>query len=86
MSYVDIVGMMAGLCTTFSFLPQVINIWRSGNTQGISKPMYIIFFIGVVLWLAYGFFLGAMPIIIFNLITLLLVGSVLALLFKGENK
>jgi MtN3 and saliva related transmembrane protein len=85
MSYIDMLGMMAGLCTTFSFLPQVINIWRTGNTQGISKPMYIIFFIGVILWLVYGFFLGSLPMIIFNLITFLLVGSVLVLLFKGTH-
>ena len=85
MSWGEIIGNMAGMCTTFSFLPQVIAVWRSGNTDGISRPMYIIFCVGVLFWLVYGIHLQALPMIIFNAITLLLAGGVLVRLFMGSK-
>jgi MtN3 and saliva related transmembrane protein len=44
--------------------------------------MYLIFTSGVVLWLLYGLLLGAMPIIVGNVITLFLAGTVLAMKLK----
>ena len=33
-------GMVAGLCTSFSFVPQVIKAWHEGDTEALSKRMY----------------------------------------------
>lgn len=41
--------------------------------------MYVLFSLGVTLWLLYGFFLASMPMIVFNAITLLLSLSILVL-------
>ena len=37
---------------------------RSRSAKDVSLPMYVVFTIGVAMWMAYGLLLGAMPIII----------------------
>jgi MtN3 and saliva related transmembrane protein len=79
-----ILGMVAGCCSTFAFVPQVLKIWREGDTRAISVRMYIMRVTGFVLWLAYGFALGSIPLIIFNIVSLLLGGTVLVLKLRGS--
>ena len=73
------IGGIAATLTTCSFLPQVWRVWRTRHTKDISLLMYVLFTVGVALWLAYGILLGAWPVIIANGITLLLAGTVLVL-------
>jgi len=65
----DLVGTLAGFCTSAAFLPQVWKIWKTQSTKDISLGMYIVFTIGVGLWLAYGIIIGAKPIIVANAVT-----------------
>ncbi len=66
----DLVGTLAGFCTSAAFLPQVWQVWKTRSTKDISLGMYIVFTVGVGLWLAYGVVIGAMPIIVANAVTL----------------
>lgn len=75
----SLTGMAAAFCTTLSFVPQVIQILRSGNTDGISLSMYSIFTLGVSLWMIYGVIREDLPIFIANGVTLLLTLTVLGL-------
>ncbi|ARU32133.1 hypothetical protein CAP31_10855 [Sulfuriferula sp. AH1] len=77
----DLVGLAAGSLTTISFVPQVIQIWRTKHADDISTSMFVIFMAGVGLWLLYGIYLDALPVIIANSITLLLAATVLILKF-----
>lgn len=79
MEPITVIGMIAAFCTTSAFIPQVVQILRTGNVDGISLQMYSIFTLGVALWLGYGIFLQKSPIIISNSITLALAVSVLGL-------
>lgn len=72
------IGTVAAFCTTASFLPQVIKIWRMGDTRAISLPMYILFVTGVSCWFIYGLLRSDWPLMIANLITGILSGTVLA--------
>lgn len=84
----DYIGYLAGFCTTMAFLPQVIRVWQTRSVADISLGMYVIFVTGVALWLAYGIYLQSWPLILPNVVTLLLAGSVLAfkiILSKGKN-
>jgi acetyl/propionyl-CoA carboxylase alpha subunit len=45
--------------------------------------MYVMRVAGFVLWLGYGFALGSIPLIVFNVLNLLLGGTVLALKLRG---
>ncbi|MBB1487004.1 SemiSWEET transporter [Oceanospirillum sediminis] len=74
-----LVGLLAAFCTTSAFIPQVIQILKTGNTDGISLMMYAIFTTGVSLWLIYGLIMNDLPMILANLITLILACIVLGL-------
>ena len=67
----NLIGLLAGTFTTAAFVPQVVKVWKTRSTKDISLVMYVVFTIGVVLWLTYGVVLNALPIIIANSITLL---------------
>lgn len=77
MDKVTLVGTIAGFCTTVSFLPQVIKIYRTKSVHDLSLLMFVIFAIGVICWLVYGVLTHSVPIIIANSVTLLLSGYIL---------
>jgi MtN3 and saliva related transmembrane protein len=72
-------GYAAAILTTTSFVPQAVMTLRTRNTSGISLAMYVIFTIGVALWLVYGIFLVSWPMILANCVTLVLSVSILLL-------
>jgi MtN3 and saliva related transmembrane protein len=80
-----ILGTVAGLLSTGSFVPQVIKAWREGNTQAISLKMYLVTVTAFVLWTIYGFVIGALPLIIFNSLSLVLSGTILALKIRNDR-
>ena len=72
-------GMVAGLCTSFSFVPQVIKAWRQGDTEAISKRMYLASLAAYGLWIVHGLMIGSTPVILFNALNLIFAGAVLGL-------
>jgi MtN3 and saliva related transmembrane protein len=74
----DLIGGLAAVMTTASFVPQVLRTVRTRDTSGISLWMYLMFSAGVGLWLIYGLLLTAWPIILANGATLVLTLIVLA--------
>ena len=76
---VTTVGFIAAMLTTFAFVPQVLRVWRTRSTADISLGMYALFTLGVALWLVYGILIQSWPVILANLVTLLLAGSVLVM-------
>ena len=76
------IGVLAGICTSGSLLPQVIKTLRTRNTRDISLQMYVLLAIGVFLWTVYGLMLREFPIIIANGFSCILAVSVLVLKIK----
>ncbi|KAF0116197.1 MAG: Cystinosin/ERS1p repeat protein [Rhodospirillaceae bacterium] len=74
---IDAIGYIAGLLTTVAFLPQVIKTWRSRSARDLSLAMLLIFTIGVLCWLLYGIAINRWPIILPNIVTFLLTGTIL---------
>ena len=83
MSLVEPIGLAAASLTTFAFLPQVVRTIRTRDTTGISLWTYLLFCVGVVLWLAYGVLRADLPLILANTVTLALSGTVLALKIRN---
>ena len=75
----DTLGYLAAVLTTAAFVPQAWLTFRTRDVSGISLAMYSAFTLGIVLWLAYGWMLGAWPVIIANAITLALAAGILAM-------
>ena len=82
MNHQNLLGLLAGSFTTISFVPQVVRIWRTKKADDISTSMFVIFIVGVALWLYYGILLQAWPVIAANAITLALAMMILALKFR----
>lgn len=78
----DILGMVAGTLTTIAFVPQVVKTWRSKSTHDISYGMFILFSVGLLLWLAYGIAINSWPIMLSNIVTLVLALVILGLKFR----
>ncbi|MBI9040345.1 SemiSWEET family sugar transporter [Lutibacter sp.] len=80
----EIIGLIAALLTTSAFVPQVYKAVKSKSTESLSLPMYLIFFVGIMLWLVYGFHLNSLAMILSNIITgiLALVLIILKLKYK----
>ena len=62
----ELIGYIAAIFTTISFLPQAIKIIKNRDTNAISVLMYSAFTFGVFLWIIYGFYLKDLAIILAN--------------------
>jgi MtN3 and saliva related transmembrane protein len=82
----DWLGLLAGTLTTIAFVPQALKIWITKSADDVSYLMFGIFSVGIVLWLAYGIVLGAMPIIVANVVTLVLSVVVIALKVRYSGR
>lgn len=71
MIFITVLGLLAGTLTTIAFIPQLVKVWRSKSTKDISLNTLVIFNTGVFLWLIYGIYLQAIPIIAANGLTLI---------------
>lgn len=75
----DWVGYAAACLTTCSFVPQAWLTFRTRDVSGISLGMYSVFTAGVALWLAYGWLVGAWPVVLANAVTLALACAILVM-------
>ena len=69
---VDIFGYIAAILTTAAFLPQLIKTLKTKKADDVSLTTLIMFIIGVLSWIIYGYKISSTPILIANLITLIL--------------
>lgn len=79
MDFITILGLVAGTLTTISFWPQLSKTWKTKSAGDLSLGMLLTFTTGVVLWLVYGLYLNALPIILTNLVTFLLTLTIVVL-------
>jgi MtN3 and saliva related transmembrane protein len=75
----NLIGAVAGTLTTIAFVPQVLKTWRTRRADDVSLLMLLMFTTGVGLWMIYGLMLGAVPIIVANLVTIALALSMIVL-------
>ena len=85
MNTVQLLGLLAGSCTTAAFIPQVVKTWKSRSAKDLSLGMFSIFCTGVLLWLAYGLLIMDIPVIIANMVTLVLASFLLVLKLRWKH-
>ncbi len=69
MNTIQLIGIIAGTCTSISLLPQLIKTINDKNGGDISYLMLAILLIGLGLWIWYGVLKEDYPIIITNSIS-----------------
>ena len=85
--YIQILGIVAGIFTAVSLLPQLVKLIKTKRAEDLSLFYLIILFIGVTLWIVYGFFRNDIPIIATNIFTFVLNVAILVLgvRYKGQK-
>lgn len=79
-------GYCAAVCTTLSFVPQLVRVWRLRSARDISLTMFLVFSIGVFLWLVYGISIHSVPVILANAVTLALSLAILILKLRFDRQ
>jgi MtN3 and saliva related transmembrane protein len=82
----EIIGLLAGVLSCTTFLPQVIKTWKSGEVKDVSLSMFVIASVGTALWLVYGVLIGSISIIFTNIVVLIFALTMLGLIFRHRKK
>ncbi|GGH63223.1 MtN3 and saliva related transmembrane protein [Filimonas zeae] len=86
MEWIEIVGLVAGICTSASLLPQLIKTFKTKKAGDVSVFMFIVMLAGNALWTFYGVTKSDLPIIATNIFALALNIVMLVLKFRFKNK
>jgi MtN3 and saliva related transmembrane protein len=73
-TWVEALGSVAGFCTTFAFVPQLVKMYRQGG-RDLSYGMLSVYLGGVLLWLAYGILIRAQALALTNAATAVLIAA-----------
>lgn len=86
MNWIAVIGTLAALCSTISFVPQAWRIVRTRDTGAISPVTYSLAVTGFALWTAYGIGLGQWPLIVTNSICFVLSAFILVMTLLPRAK
>jgi MtN3 and saliva related transmembrane protein len=84
MNSIEILGLIAGTITSITFLPQVIQIYKTKSAKDLSLQMLLLLILGVSMWLIYGIIIKSPSIIYTN--SMVLVMSMIMMYFKFKFK
>ncbi|HET7360560.1 MAG TPA: SemiSWEET transporter [Salinimicrobium sp.] len=86
MTWIDILGLLAGVFTTAAVLPQIVKAWKTKEVEDVSPGMYFVLITGLALWVVYGIIKKDMPIIATNGTAFLLNCFMLFLYYKYDGE
>jgi MtN3 and saliva related transmembrane protein len=79
-------GVVAGLCSMTSFVPQIMKIMRERDASGVSLRMYAVTIVGFICWTIYGALSQSWPVTLANAVCLVLVSIIFTLRLRfGGN-
>ncbi|WP_439479905.1 SemiSWEET transporter [Chryseobacterium aquaticum] len=82
----NVLGIVAGVFTSFSMIPQLIKVIREKNVEDLSLVMILVLITGVSLWVWYGIIRDELPIIISNAFAVLVNLTLLVCYFLFRKK
>jgi len=62
----NILGIVAGILTSVSMIPQLVKVLKEKNAEDLSWTMILVLISGLSLWVWYGFIKDELPIILSN--------------------
>jgi MtN3 and saliva related transmembrane protein len=72
MAYLELLGYLAGILTTFSASPQLYYSYTTKDVKSLNLAFMGTLIAGLALWAIYGIVIKSLPIIIFNTIGVML--------------
>ncbi len=83
--YIQLIGMIAGILTSMSLMPQLIKTFKTKTAEEISLVMLFTLMLGIALWIYYGILRKDLPIIITNAFSFLLNVTLIGLRLKYKK-
>lgn len=81
-----IIGIVAGVLTSTSAIPQLVKTFKERKADEISTVMFLVLFTGTSLWSYYGMLREDWPIILTNAFSSLVSITMLIMKFKFRKK
>ena len=81
--YIDIIGYIGSFTLSLTYIPQIIDIYKTKSAKDLSYLMIIMLIIGYIVFLAYGILIMSIPLIVSisislaNCVHLLIIKSIL---------
>jgi MtN3 and saliva related transmembrane protein len=88
-SHVDlttIIGTVAALCTTASYIPQLKKCWATGHAGDLSLKMLLVLTAGISLWFVYGLMKKDWVIVVANGVSIALLLAILRFKLKEARQ
>ncbi len=79
-----LIGGAAGMCTTLSFVPQLVKIHRQGG-RDLSDGMLALYLLGLALWGVYGIRIDAAEVIAANVVAGALVMAAVVMKYRSRS-
>lgn len=86
MNWTPIIGLVAGILTSSSMVPQVVKTIKEKKAEEVSLTMLVVLMLGVATWVVYGIIREDMPIIVTNSFSLLVNMTMIILRLKYNRK
>lgn len=67
---IEILGFIAGIIITTAHIPQIMKSVRTKLTHDISLTLYCMIWIGMALWMTYGYYKDALAVFVMNCISI----------------
>lgn len=85
MKFIDILGIVAGICTSSSIIPQIVTTLKKKKSSEVSVFMFIVMMTGNALWIYYGADKSDIAIVTTNVFAVSLNIAMLVLKFRYRN-
>ncbi len=82
MGFALLLGLIAGFLTTIAYVPEVIKVFNTKDTKGISLLWLFTLLTGALLWFYYGVLISSIPVISANGVSALLIMLLIILKIK----
>jgi len=84
----NILGIIAGILTSVSMIPQLVKVLKEKNAEDLSWVMILVLISGLSLWVWYGFLKNELPIILSNAfaVTVNIILLICCMIYKKKNK
>lgn len=78
-------GYIAGFCTTFSGIPQIVRCFRTKSAKDLSYASLFMTDTGVLLWAIYGGIEKDVPLILWNTLSGILASTLIVMKYRFEK-
>ncbi len=76
---IETIGALAAIIGTIGWLPQAVKTIRTRDTKALSLWTNVLLLTTVTLWFTYGLALGSWPLVLGNIVSMVLVGTIVVL-------